>query len=161
MTQTDEENEIILPAHLEGLAHEDAERDILITDYRTILAELTLLTTVSVLLFGFLLTSTRNFADSALEEWVYAFATILVASSTLVFVLPVAYHHVQFPYGDFNKFQKRSHRWIQIGLPLLGTGLYLCLCLAIWALFSGWALAIAGVPILAAGVVFVLRKGQL
>jgi hypothetical protein len=161
MESTDSKPEIVLPEHLEARGDREAARDVLVTDYRTILAELTLLTTVSALLFGFLLTSRADFADTTLEEGVYALATVLVASATLVFVLPVAYHHVQFPYEDFTKFQQRSHRWIQVGTPILATGLYLSLCLAIWSLFHAWALLIASLPIIAATVVFVLRKGQL
>lgn len=136
----------------------EAEMDVLVPDYRTILAELGVLTTVSVLLFGFLLGSASSFAHSKLEEWVYALTTVLVASATLAFVLPVAYHHIQFPYKDFEKFHARSHRWVLIGLPLLGAGLYLALCLALWSLFGAAALAIAGVPLLAATTFFVLRK---
>ena len=98
------------------------------------------------------------FAQSLLEEWVYAITTVLVASATLAFVLPVAYHHIQFPYEDFEKFQARSHRWILIGLPLLGVGLYLALCLALWSLFGAAAMGIAGAPLLAATIFFVLRK---
>jgi hypothetical protein len=65
------------------------------------------------------------------------------------------------PYQDFDKFQARSHRWILVGLPLLASGLYLSLCLAIWSLFDGAAIVIAALPFAAAGVIFVLRKGQL
>jgi hypothetical protein len=159
----EEHGELVVPANLrEPLAHgtHAAARDVLVTDYRTILAELALLTTISVLLFGFLLT-TAGSADSRFEEWIYAVATVLVASATMVFILPVAYHHLQFPYEDFDKFQARSHRWILVGLPLLGSALYLSLVLAIWSLFDAGALAIAALPIAAAVIVFILRKGQL
>ncbi len=143
-----------------GRTKEEAQRDVLIEDYRTILSELALLTTVSVLLFGFLLTAS-NTADEGVEEWVYAVATVLVASSTMVFILPVAYHHIQFPYEDFDKFTIRSHHWIRAGLPLLAVGLYLSLCLAIWSLFDVGALVIAASPFIATAIAFVLRKGQL
>lgn len=138
-----------------------AENDELITDYKESLAELTLLTTVSVLLFGFLLANARAFADSRFEEWVFAGATVLVASATLVFILPVAYHHFEFPYSNFAKFQARSHRWVLIGVPLLASGLYLCLCLALWALFGAFALGVAALPFAAAASFFALRKGDL
>jgi hypothetical protein len=152
---------LVLPdGHDTSYEADIASRDALVTDYRTILSELALLTTVSVLLFGFLLTATGQ-AQSTLEEWLFAAAMVLVSSATMVFILPVAYHHIQFPYEDFDKFQARSHRWIVVGLPLLGGGLYLSLVLAIWSLFDVGALVIAAMPILAAGVVFVLRKGQL
>jgi hypothetical protein len=147
--------------HGDTEAQAEADSDALITSYRTILNELALLTTVSVLLFGFLLSNAGRFADSTGEEWISAIATVLVASATLVFILPVAYHHLQFPYRDFAKFQARSHRWVLFGVPLLAAGLYLSLCLALWSLFGAWAIVVAGMPIMAAAVFFVLRKGQL
>lgn len=142
-------------------AQADAESDVLIQEYREILTELALLTTVSVLLFGFLLANARAFADSTFEEWVFAAAVVLVASATLVFIMPVAYHHVQFPYRNFAKFQARSHRWVLLGLPLLAAGFYLSLTLAIWALFDAFALVVAALPLIAAGIGFVIRKGEL
>ena len=108
--------------------------DRLVENYRTILNELALLTTVSVLLFGFLLSSSGKFTDTTLEESLYSVAIVMVATATLVFVLPVAYHHLQFPYQDFEKFTERSHGWTVFGLPLLGGSLYLSLSLAIWSL---------------------------
>jgi hypothetical protein len=94
----------------------DRRQEGLIENYRTILNELALLTTVSVLLFGFLLSS-PGIATSDVEEWVYAAAIVLIATATLVFILPVAYHHLQFPYRNFEKFQARTHTWLRIGLP--------------------------------------------
>jgi hypothetical protein len=130
-----------------------------VQNYRTILSELSLLTTVSVLLFGFLLAST-NIADTNLEEWLYAIAVILVATSTTVFVLPVAYHHLQFPSHVFEKFQARTHRWMEFGLPMLAGGMYLSLSLAIWSVFNELALAIAAIPLLATYIAFILRKNK-
>lgn len=145
-----------------GLRPEEAEadRDVLLEDYRAILSELSLLTTISVLLFGFLLTSSRGAAEGT-EEWMYALAMVLVASSTMFFILPVAYHHVQFPYEDFNKFVARSHHWIRAGLPILASGLYISLCLAIWSLFDLGALAIAAVPFAATITAFLLRRTRI
>jgi hypothetical protein len=135
-----------------------AQEDGLVEDYRTILQELALLTTVSVLLFGFLLSSAGSFADSGLEEALYSFAIVLVATSTLIFVLPVAYHHIQFPYQDFDKFTERTHGWTLLGLPLLAGGLYLSLSLALWSLLEEWALAVAALPLVAISIVFQIRK---
>jgi hypothetical protein len=138
-------------------ADRDQHSDGLISNYRTILNELSLLTTVSVLLFGFLLTS-PGIASSDLEEWVYAVAICLVATATLVFILPVAYHHLQFPYRDFEKFQTRSHNWLRIGLPILGAGFYLSLVLSIASIFAEASVVIAGIPMLATLALFYARK---
>jgi Family of unknown function (DUF6328) len=134
--------------------------DELIENYRAILNELSLLTTVSVLLFGFLLVSS-SIARSHLEEWVYAVAIVSAATSTLIFILPVAYHHLQFPYRDFAKFQQRAHNWVRFGLLPLGVGFYLTLVLSISATFDEWSIVIAGVPPLATLVAFYLRKDRL
>jgi hypothetical protein len=134
--------------------HEDG----LVENYRTILNELSLLTTVSVLLFGFLLASTQSFADTTLEEVLYSIAIVLVATATLIFIMPVAYHHIQFPYEDFDKFTERTHGWMLLGLPLLGASFYLSLSLSIWSLLGGWALVIGAVPLAATLVVFLMRK---
>lgn len=131
--------------------------DELIENYRAILNELALLTTVSVLLFGFLLAS-PGIAGSDLEEWVYAVALVLVATATLIFVLPVAYHHVQFPYRDFAKFQRRTHNWVVYGLPLLGISFYLTLVLSIASIAGEASIAIAGVPLLVTLIAFFARK---
>jgi hypothetical protein len=82
----------------------------------------------------------------------------MVATATLVFVLPVAYHHLQFPYRDFDKFRERTHSWMMIGLPLLGGGLYLSLSLAIWSLLSGWALLLAALPLAGTYAAFLFRR---
>lgn len=134
-----------------------AGHDNLVENYRTILNELALLTTVSVLLFGFLLTS-ANIAGSTAEEWAYAIALILVATATLIFVLPVAYHHLQYPYSDFDKFQHRTHVWMRAGLPLLGGSFYLTLVLAITPIFDVAAIVVAGLPLIATLVAFFARK---
>jgi hypothetical protein len=138
----------------------DGRSEGLIENYRTILNELALLTTVSVLLFGFLLAS-PGIAESDLEEWVYAVAIVLIATATLVFILPVAYHHLQFPYRNFEKFQARTHTWLRIGLPLLGAGFYHSLVLAIASIFSEAAVVIAGLPMVATLLAFYLRKERL
>jgi hypothetical protein len=96
-----------------------------ITDnYRTILNELSLLATVSVLLFGFLLSVAARDATTT-ERWLLLTALICVSSSTLIFILPVAYHRLEFPYEDWNKFQRRSHYFITVGVPIFVAGVYL------------------------------------
>ena len=138
--------------------HATQHEDGLVENYRTILNELALLTTVSVLLFGFLLTSGGAFANTTVEEIIYSVAIVLVATATLIFILPVAYHHIQFPYQDFEKFTERTHGWTLVGLPMLGASLYLSLSLAIWSLLDGWALAVSAMPLAAIIVIFMVRR---
>lgn len=107
--------------------------DKLIRRYDTILKESALLTTFSGILFGFLLNISVNtpstFTTIDVIILIIALYSITVAAS--LFVMPVVYHHVQYPYGDLNKFKIRSHRFFLSGLVPAGITLYLGLELAI------------------------------
>jgi ABC-type uncharacterized transport system permease subunit len=107
--------------------------DKLIRRYDTILKESALLTTFSGILFGFLLNISVNtpstFTTIDVIILIIALYSITVAAS--LFVMPVVYHHVQYPYGDLSKFKIRSHRFILSGLVPAGITLYLGLELAI------------------------------
>lgn len=59
----------------------------------------------------------------------FALYTITIAVS--LFVMPVIYHHLQYPYKDVDKFKKRSHGFISFGLIPAGVTLYLSLELGI------------------------------
>jgi hypothetical protein len=107
--------------------------DRLIQRYDTILKESALLTTFSGILFGFILNisinTPRNFILIDIIVTIIALYSITIAAS--LFVMPVIYHHVQYPYGNWNKFKVRSHRFILSGLIPAGVTLYLGLELAI------------------------------
>ena len=126
-------------------AHEVDDK--LIQHYDTILKESALLTTFSGILFGFLLNMAinvpSNFAFIDKITLIAALYSITVAAS--LFVMPVVYHHLQYPYGSFHKFKTRSHRFIIIGLIPAGITLFLGLELAIHSLIGGLGLAIDSV----------------
>lgn len=108
--------------------------DELINDYDSILRESALLTTVSGILFGFLLNISVNPPDdfTGFSKFILLLTLFSIVVSTLLFSMPVIYHHVQYPYKKFYKFQLRSHRFIVFGIiPFLLT-LYLSLSLAIF-----------------------------
>lgn len=88
--------------------------DKLIQRYDTILKETALLTTFSGILFGFLLNMAinvpNNFTFIDKITLIVALYSITVAAS--LFVMPVVYHHLQYPYGSLHKFKSRSHRFI-------------------------------------------------
>lgn len=92
--------------------------DRLIQRYDTILKESALLTTFSGILFGFLLNisvnTPRNFSLIDIIVTIIALYSITIAAS--LFVMPVIYHRVQYPYGNWHKFKVRSHRFILSGL---------------------------------------------
>jgi Family of unknown function (DUF6328) len=137
---------------------ERADADVVTDDYRSILTELSLLTTVSVLLFGFLLTVTTRDGLSVAQDWLLFVALISIATATIVFVLPVAYHRVQYPYGDWEKFQVRSHGFITVGLPIFMIGFYASIALACWERFEWFSFIAAGAPIAFGGAIFLTRR---
>jgi hypothetical protein len=53
------------------------------------------------------------------------------AIAVSLFVMPVVYHHAQYPYTDVEKLKKRSHRFTMYGLIPAAVTLYLGLELGI------------------------------
>src|SRR5213593_5233794 len=106
--------------------------------YDTILKESALLATFSGILFGFLLNISVNtpstFTTIDMITLIVALYSITVAAS--LFVMPVVYHHLQYPYGSLHKFKSRSHRFIILGLIPAGITLYLGLELALHSLLG-------------------------
>jgi hypothetical protein len=136
--------------------------DRLIQRYDTILKESALLTTFSGILFGFLLNISvnipRNFSLIDIIVTIIALYSITIAAS--LFVMPVIYHHVQYPYVNWNKFKVRSHRFILYGLIPAGVTLYLGLELAIHSrLGSVESFILASLPFILLYLLFRARKG--
>jgi uncharacterized membrane protein len=135
-------------------------RDALVKDYGTALRESALLTTFSGLLFGFLLNisiaSARQFTFSYQIIILIALFSIMVAMS--LFVMPVIYHHIEFPYRDVTKFIRRSHRFMLFGFLPTGVSLYLGMVLAFSQVINDSAYVVAVVPFLLVLVLFQLRK---
>ena len=141
----------------------DEMDDKLVQRYDTILKESALLSTFSGILFGFLLNMAINVPDN------FAFIdkiTIIAAlySTTVaasLFVMPVIYHHLQYPYGSLDKFKSRSHRFIISGLIPAGLTLYLGLQLAIHSLLGFIeSFILASLPFILVYFLFRARKGE-
>jgi hypothetical protein len=135
--------------------------DKLVQRYDTILKASALLSTFSGILFGFLLNMAINvpdnfaFIDSI--TLIVALYSITVAAS--LFVMPVVYHHLQYPYGDLDKFKSRSHRFILLGLIPAGITLYLGLELAIHSLLGSIeSFILASLPFVLVYFLFRARK---
>jgi hypothetical protein len=134
--------------------------DSLTRDYDTILKEAALLTTFTGILFGFLL----NISVTALNELNYAERIILVLAlfsitiAASLFVMPVVYHHIQFPYSNLEKFKIRAHRFILFGLLPTALTLYLGVILAFSPIVGIYALIIAGLPFSLVAILYRLRK---
>jgi hypothetical protein len=140
---------------------DDAAKDGLVRDYGTVLRESAVLTTFAGILFGFLfntsVTVSDSFAFADRISLLIALFSITVAMS--LFVMPVIYHHLQYPYRDIEKFKQRSHRFIIFGLIPAWITLYLGLEIALSQVMSpGYAFALAAVPFIMVYVFFRLRK---
>jgi Family of unknown function (DUF6328) len=87
---------------------------------------------------------------------VLALFSITIAAS--LFVMPVIYHHVQFPYTDVEKFKKRAHRFILFGLISTIVTLYLGMILAFSPLLDNLAYFVAGLAFVFAYILYRMRK---
>ncbi len=141
--------------------YSDKEKDRLIRDYDTVVRESALLTTFGGILFGFLLNiSINNPGDfSLINKITLLIALYSITIAISLFVMPVVYHHVQYPYKDLEKFKERSHRFMMFGIIPAGVTLYLALEIAL-SLTVGEAIAfgLAAVPFLLVYVLFKKRK---
>ena len=135
-------------------------KDKLLTDYNTVLNESRVLVTFSAILFGFLLNA--SIVKSARVEFynqvvlTSALSSITVAAS--LFIMPVIYHHLQFPYASLEKFIARTHRFILIGLVPTGITLYLGLELSLSFFFGYFAFVVAALPFIVVYILFIKRK---
>ena len=135
--------------------------DKLVQRYDTILKESALLSTFSGILFGFLLNMAINVPENfvlidKITLLVALYSTTVAAS---LFVMPVVYHHLQYPYGSLNKFKTRSHRFIILGLIPAGVTLYLGLELAIHSLLGSIeSFILASLPFILVYFLFRARK---
>jgi hypothetical protein len=140
---------------------DDGDKDGLLKDYDSIIRESSLLTTFTGILFGFLLTisvaSESEFSLINRITLMIAIYSITVAIS--LFVLPVVYHHLQYPYDDLEKFKRRVHRFMMFGFAPTGITLYLCLELALSSLVYEFAFLLAAIPFLFVYLLFLKRKG--
>jgi hypothetical protein len=95
-----------------------SNKDKLIEDYNLVLRESGLMTTVAGIVFGFIVNiSTNQQPDfDTIDEVILTISLFSVFIATLLFSMPVIYHHIQYPYSRFDKFQLRSHRFIVFGI---------------------------------------------
>jgi Family of unknown function (DUF6328) len=138
----------------------DVNKDRLSRDYDTILKESAILTTFAGVLFGFLL----NISIRGANQLIYPEKVILVLSlfsitiAISLFVMPVIYHHLQFPYTDIDRFKRRAHRFIIFGLVPTAFTLYLGLVLAFSPLIDNLAYLVAGSPFAFVYALYRMRK---
>ncbi|HZD33782.1 MAG TPA: DUF6328 family protein [Nitrososphaeraceae archaeon] len=138
----------------------DQDRDILVKDYDTILKEAALLTTFSGILFGFLLNISVTASQdlTAGEDIVLAAALFSITIATSLFIMPVVYHHIQFPYESIEKFKGRAHRFIVFGLIPTAITLYLGIVLAFSPIIGSFTFIVAALPFVFVSVLYKMRK---
>lgn len=147
------------------LTHSDDEKnrkDELIQDYGAVLRESAILTTFAVFLFGFLLNISINSSASYLleDKIILLIALFSVTVSAVLFVMPVIYHHLEYPYLDFNKFRARSHRFTLFGLIPAMITLFLGLQLATRSLVGNFTISflLSTIPFVLIYVFYRFRK---
>lgn len=137
------------------------EKDRLIRDYDTIVRESALLTTFGGILFGFLLNISISTPESfsLINKITLLAALYSITIGISLFVMPVVYHHLQYPYRDLEKFKERSHRFMMFGLIPAGVTLYLALEIALsLTVGGGVAFGLASIPFLLVYLLFKKRK---
>ena len=99
------------------------------SSYDTILKESAALVTFSGILFGFILNISINPPDtfSYMDKILLLITLYAITIAACLFVMPIIYHHLQYPYHDFEKFRKRSHRFILYRLIPVGITLIIAL----------------------------------
>ena len=141
---------------------EKVGRDKLSPDYGSVLRENAILTTFSAFLFGFLL----NIAINPSKSFIFIDKIILLISlfsitiSAVLFIMPVIYHHLEYPYIDFDKFKERSHRFTLFGLIPAMITLFLGLQLATRSLVENITVSfiLGTIPFILIYVFYRLRK---
>jgi len=131
------------------------------SSYDTILKESASLTTFSGILFGFILNISINppMSFSYIDKVLLLIALYSITVAACLFVMPIIYHHIQFPYHDFEKFRKRSHRFMLIGLIPAGITLVLGLASASSSLINRpEAFILSMIPIIMVLILYIKRK---
>ncbi|HET7642700.1 MAG TPA: hypothetical protein VFK40_04265 [Nitrososphaeraceae archaeon] len=146
---------------------EDIKRDI-IQDYDSVLRESSVPTSLSGFIFGFLLNISLNSPSgfSAIYSIILMVSLYSITFAVSLFVMPIIYHHTQYPYKDIEKFKMRAHYFIKIGIiPRIITlylglilGLKFTLHLDLCSEFENYSYFLAIVPFIFVYVIFLKRK---
>jgi len=144
--------------------NEKKPSDKLASDYGAVIRESALLTSFAGFLFGFLLTISVN---SSINFTLVNKTILLVAISSItvsvsLFIMPVIYHHLEYPYIDLEKFKKRSHRFTLYGLVPAMITLFLGIELAMSSLLGNNIIAYlpGTIPFVLVGIIYKFRKSQ-
>lgn len=147
---------------MEKTPDDDKSDKELLANYDTILKESAILTTFSAILFGFLLENAINPPSffTTIDKIFLISSLYSITLAACLFIMPVIYHHIQFPYRNFEKFRVRSHRFTLFGLLPAGLTLFLGLELALSSIINQLylSLTLAALPFLFVLLFYKLRK---
>ena len=141
---------------------EKKRKDDLVKDYGAVLRESAILTSFSGFLFGFLLNISISSSASfiLIDKIILLIALFSITISVSLFIMPIIYHHLEYPYIDFEKFKDRSHRFTLFGLIPAMITLFLGLELAMTSLVGNHIIAFlfGAIPFALIYVFYRLRK---
>ncbi len=108
-------------------------KDDIVKDYDTVVREGSVLSSVSGIIFGFLLNISINSPGGFTTEdsLILMISLYSITFAVSFFVMPVVYHHLQYPYKDIDKFKIRSHQFIKFGTIPGAITMYLGLVLGL------------------------------
>ena len=91
------------------------------------------MSSVAGIISGFLLNISINSPTgfSAEDSLILMISLYSITIAVSLFVMPVVYHHIQYPYIDIDKFKIRSHKFIKFGLIPGAITMYLGLVLGL------------------------------
>ena len=84
-------------------------KDDIVKDYDSVVREGSVLSSVSGIIFGFLLNISINSPSGFTTEdsLILMISLYSITFAVSFFVMPVVYHHIQYPYRDIDKFKIR------------------------------------------------------
>ena len=107
-------------------------KDDIVKDYDSVVREGSVLSSVSGIIFGFLLNISINSpVGFTTEDSLILMISLYSITFVIFFVMPVVYHHIQYPYTDIDKFKIRSHQFIKFGMIPGAITMYLGLVLGL------------------------------
>ena len=151
----------------EKKSKEEVKDDIVVT-YDTVLRESSVLTSVSGIIFGFLLNISINspIGFSVEDSIILMISLYSISFAISFFIMPIIYHHIQYPYKDIEKFKIRSHRFIIFGMVPGAITVYFGLLLGlkfsfrtgIGSAYDPFSYIFAIVPFILVYIFFKMRK---
>ena len=84
-------------------------KDDIVKDFDSVVREGSVLSSVSGIIFGFLLNISINSPTgfTAEDSLILMISLYSITFAVSFFVMPVVYHHIQYPYRDIDKFKIR------------------------------------------------------